>query len=223
MTSLPVAGDDVFAATRRFYDRLDGVRELLTDADRTSVRLVVNPERMVIAEARRTATYLSLFGYRVDAVVANRLLPDAITDPWFEAWKETHAEHLAAIEDGLRAAAGAQGRAGGRRAGRPRPAARPSAEALYGDADPAGRAARRRRRCASSQRTATTTCSPSRCRSPTATTSSSAATTTSCSCGSARTGGRSCCPTRSSADRSAGAKLVGEWLEVTLRPPKETT
>src|SRR5438093_1056832 len=101
VTSLPVAGDDVFAAARRFYDRLDGVRELLTDPVRTGVRLVVNPERMVIAEARRTHTYLSLFGYRVDAVIANRLLPDAVTDPWFKAWKETHAEHLAAIEDGF--------------------------------------------------------------------------------------------------------------------------
>ena len=101
VTSLPVAGDNVFAATRRFYDRLDGVRELLTDGTRSSVRLVVNPERMVIAEARRTATYLALFGYKVDAVIANRLLPEAITDPWFKAWKETHAEHLATIVDGF--------------------------------------------------------------------------------------------------------------------------
>src|SRR5207248_8044528 len=101
MTTLPIAGDEVFAATRRFYDRLDGVRELLTDPARTGVRLVVNPERMVIAEARRTHTYLSLFGYRVDAVVANRLLPDEIVDPWFTAWKEAHAEHLATIEDGF--------------------------------------------------------------------------------------------------------------------------
>ena len=98
VTSLPVAGDAVFAAGRRFYDRLDGVRELLTDSKLTSVRLVVNPERMVIAEARRTYTYLSLFGYRVDAVVANRLLPDDITDPWFKKWHELHAEHLATIE-----------------------------------------------------------------------------------------------------------------------------
>jgi arsenite-transporting ATPase len=100
LTSLPIAGDDVFAATRRFYDRLDGVRGLLT-GETASVRLVVNPERMVIAEARRTATYLALFGYRVDAVIANRLLPDAITDPWFKAWKEAHAEHLATIEEGF--------------------------------------------------------------------------------------------------------------------------
>ncbi|HLK43730.1 MAG TPA: ArsA family ATPase [Thermoleophilia bacterium] len=101
MTSIPVAGDDVFDAASRLYDRLDGVRGLLTDGRRSSVRLVVNPERMVIAEARRTATYLSLFGYRVDAVVANRLLPAEITDPWFKAWKETHAEHLEAIEAGF--------------------------------------------------------------------------------------------------------------------------
>jgi len=99
VTSLPVADDRVFAATSAFYDRLDGVREILTDPARTSVRLVVNPERMVIAEARRTYTYLSLFGYRVDAVIANRLLPDAVADPWFERWKELHVEHLKTIED----------------------------------------------------------------------------------------------------------------------------
>ena len=101
LTSLPIAGDDVFTALRNFYDRLDGVKELLTNPELASVRLVVNPERMVIAEARRTATYLSLFGYTVDAVVANRLLPDDVTDPWFKAWKEAHAEHLEAIEDGF--------------------------------------------------------------------------------------------------------------------------
>jgi arsenite/tail-anchored protein-transporting ATPase len=101
VSSVPVARDDVFAATQRFYDRLDGVRAILTDGRRTSVRLVVNPERMVIAEARRTHTYLSLFGYHVDAVVANKLLPDGIEDPWFARWKAAHAEHLAAIEQGF--------------------------------------------------------------------------------------------------------------------------
>ena len=95
--SVPVAGDDVFAAVRRFYDRLDGVRDLLTDGEVTSARLVVNPERMVVAEARRTFTYLALFGYHVDAVVANRLLPEEVVDPWFEAWKDAQREHLESI------------------------------------------------------------------------------------------------------------------------------
>ena len=106
---LPVAGDEVFGAVRRFYDRLDGVRELLTDAERTSVRLVVNPERMVVAEARRTYTYLSLFGYHVDAVIANRLLPDAITDPWFDAWKAAARRAPRRDRGGVRPAAGAAG------------------------------------------------------------------------------------------------------------------
>jgi arsenite-transporting ATPase len=101
VTSLPVAGDAVFGSAERFYARLDGVKEVLADTERTSVRLVVNPERMVIAEARRTATYLSLFGYGVDAVVANRLLPDHVSDPWFDRWKALHAEHLAEIEKGF--------------------------------------------------------------------------------------------------------------------------
>jgi arsenite-transporting ATPase len=102
MTSLPTADDGVFAATQRFYDRLDGVREVLTDSARTSVRLVVNPERIVIAEARRTHTYLSLFGYQVDAVVANRVLPESVDDPFFDRWKALHAEHLATIEEQFR-------------------------------------------------------------------------------------------------------------------------
>jgi len=101
VTSLPIAGDGVFEATSSFYERLAGVREILMDPARSSVRLVVNPERIVIAEARRTYTYLSLFGYRVDAVVANRLLPEAVSDPWFERWKELHLEHLKTIEEGF--------------------------------------------------------------------------------------------------------------------------
>jgi arsenite-transporting ATPase len=97
MTTLPVPSDDVFEATRRFALRLDGVRDVLADGSRTTARLVVNPERTVVAEARRTYTYLSLFGYRTDAVVVNRLLPQAVSDPWFRQWRATHAEHLETI------------------------------------------------------------------------------------------------------------------------------
>ncbi|MCU1426253.1 MAG: Arsenical pump-driving ATPase [Actinomycetia bacterium] len=99
MTNLPLAGDAVFGAIRRFYDRLDGVRDLLCDGNITSARLVVNPERMVVAEARRTYTYLALFGYHVDAVIANRMLPDAVDDPWFNRWKQSQSAHLEVIKD----------------------------------------------------------------------------------------------------------------------------
>ena len=99
ITNLPLPDDGVYEAVRRFYDRLDGVRQVLTDAEMTSVRLVVNPERMVIAEAQRTYTYLNLFGYRVDAVIANRLLPDEVSDPYFDRWKELQDEHMATIHE----------------------------------------------------------------------------------------------------------------------------
>jgi arsenite-transporting ATPase len=138
VTQLPVPDDGVFGALSRFYGRLAGVRELLTDAERTSVRLVVNPERMVIAEAKRTYTYLSLFGYRVDAVVANRLLPDEVTDPWFDAWKQTQAQHLAVIDDGFAPVPVLRvGLARDELVGLDR--LREFATALYGDDDPSGR------------------------------------------------------------------------------------
>src|SRR5215831_1849355 len=98
-SGLPVAGDQVFGGIRRFYERLDGVRELLTDGDVTSARLVVNPERLVVAEARRTYTYLSLFGYHVDAVVANRVYPAELDHPWLNQWKATQSAHLELIND----------------------------------------------------------------------------------------------------------------------------
>ncbi len=94
---LPMADDAVFAAGQRLYDRLDAVHQILADPVVTSARLVVNPERMVVAEARRTFTQLSLFGYQVDAVIVNRVLPDDVADPWFDRWRRTHAEHLDAV------------------------------------------------------------------------------------------------------------------------------
>jgi arsenite/tail-anchored protein-transporting ATPase len=99
VSGIPIAGDAVFGAVRRFYDRLDGVRELLTDGDVTSARLVVNPERLVVAEARRTFTYLSLFGYHVDAVIANRILPAELDHPWLAQWRATQSAHLDVIAD----------------------------------------------------------------------------------------------------------------------------
>jgi arsenite-transporting ATPase len=99
LTSMPIADDRIFAAVERLHRNLDGVRQLLTNEHMSSVRLVVNPEKMVIAEARRTYTYLSLFGYRVDAVVVNRIIPDEVADPYFGKWKDIQAEHLATVHE----------------------------------------------------------------------------------------------------------------------------
>jgi arsenite-transporting ATPase len=101
LTTMPLPQDQLFGAVDDLYRNLEGVRDILRDVTRTSVRLVVNAEKMVIAEARRTYTYLNLFGYHVDAVVVNRLLPEAVTDPWFDRWKALQAEHLATVEQGF--------------------------------------------------------------------------------------------------------------------------
>lgn len=92
-----IAGDEVFGMVEDMYGRLDGVRELLCDAEQSTIRLVMNAERMVIAESRRMYTYLSLFGYRVDAAVVNKLIPDDVSDPYFDTWKVQQAGYLEEI------------------------------------------------------------------------------------------------------------------------------
>ena len=99
LTSMPIADDRIFAAVERLHRNLDGVRQLLTNELMSSVRLVVNPEKMVIAEARRTYTYLSLFGYRVDAVIVNRIIPAEVEDPYFGQWKDIQAEHMQTVRE----------------------------------------------------------------------------------------------------------------------------
>lgn len=98
---LPVAGDPVFDAAERFLGRLDGVKDLLDDPSTTSARLVVTPERMVVAEARRLATSLALFGYRVDAVIANRVVPADADGMFIAGVRAAQAEPLLAIEEGF--------------------------------------------------------------------------------------------------------------------------
>jgi arsenite-transporting ATPase len=97
--SMPIPGDDVFKAGEGFYARIEGVRRVLVDPEITSARLVMNLEKMVVAEARRTYTYLGLFGYAVDAAIVNRIIPEAVTDPYFKRWRELQAEHLETVEE----------------------------------------------------------------------------------------------------------------------------
>jgi arsenite-transporting ATPase len=99
MTSMPIAGDRFYNAVERLHRNLEAVHAILTDETGSSVRLVVNPEKMVISEARRTYTYLGLFGYRVDAVVVNRIIPEDVTDPYFGKWKDIQAEHLQTVRE----------------------------------------------------------------------------------------------------------------------------
>lgn len=93
VTEVPDLG--VFDAVARLHADLFEVRELLT-APTTSVRLVLTPEAVVVAEARRTLTSLALYGYRVDGLVANRVIPASV-DPWMSGWVEAQRTQLATV------------------------------------------------------------------------------------------------------------------------------
>ena len=100
---VPMPGDSVFDAVERLHGELDDVRAVLTGPD-ASVRLVLTPEAVVLAEARRSWTTLSLFGYRVDGVVANRVFPSEGADPWRAGWvraQDAVLAEVAASFDGL--------------------------------------------------------------------------------------------------------------------------
>ena len=100
---VPMPEDSVFDAVERLHLELDEVRALLSGPE-SSVRLVLTPENVVLAEARRSYTTLSLFGYRVDGVVANRVFPVQDADAWRSGWiaaQETVLEQVTQSFAGL--------------------------------------------------------------------------------------------------------------------------
>jgi arsenite/tail-anchored protein-transporting ATPase len=83
----------VFADVERLSQNLIAMNEILRDRTRCTIRLVMNPDKMVIGEAMRTFTYLNLYGYLTDAVIVNRLFPPGVGD-YFAAWRRVQEEHL---------------------------------------------------------------------------------------------------------------------------------
>jgi len=83
----------VFADIQRLSRNLIAMNEILRDRDRCTVRLVMNPDKMVIGEAMRTFTYLNLYGYLTDAVIVNRVFPSEVGD-YFAGWRRVQEEHL---------------------------------------------------------------------------------------------------------------------------------
>jgi arsenite-transporting ATPase len=96
---VPIPRDEVFAAAERLLARLDKVHHLLADPERSSVRIVLAPEKMSIAEAQRSFTYFHLFGYPSDLVVVNRVLPaDLAGDGSFGGLRRTQQSYLPLVE-----------------------------------------------------------------------------------------------------------------------------
>lgn len=98
---VPLPNEDVFSDVQRLVRNLIAMNEILRNRERTSIRLVMNPDRMVIREAQRTFTYLNLYGYLTDAVVVNRVFPADVEDTYFAAWRERQAANLQLVREGF--------------------------------------------------------------------------------------------------------------------------
>ena len=91
----------VVGEIQKLVGNLVAMHELLRDAERVSLRLVMTPDRMVVAEAMRTFTYLNLYGYLTDAVIVNRVFPDELAEGYFGAWHAVQREQLELVDAGF--------------------------------------------------------------------------------------------------------------------------
>jgi arsenite-transporting ATPase len=97
---------DDFVAPEEVYDKVDnlfssteGIIDLLADGSKTTMRLVMNPEKMVIKESMRALTYLNLYGITVDRITINRVMPDQSPDPYFQKWRGIQQKYIEQISE----------------------------------------------------------------------------------------------------------------------------
>jgi arsenite-transporting ATPase len=98
---LRLPDEDVMGEVQGLVGSLVAMHDILRDSDSVSVRLVMTPDRMVVAEAMRTFTYLSLYGYLTDAVIVNRVFPAQLEGTYFGAWRDVQQRELARVRDGF--------------------------------------------------------------------------------------------------------------------------
>jgi arsenite/tail-anchored protein-transporting ATPase len=98
IVGVPMPSDAVYESAEHLLERLRYVHQLLSDAERSSVRLVLNLERVSIQEAQRSFTYFHLYGFPTDLIVANRVLPAGVGS-YFDAWREAQARYLPMVEE----------------------------------------------------------------------------------------------------------------------------
>lgn len=95
----PFPEDKIFAEIKKIYTQLAEMKEILSDNQKTSIRLVINPEKMVIKEAQRAFTFFNFFGYTVDLIIVNRLIPDEVKDDYFSHWKAIQENYQQMIRE----------------------------------------------------------------------------------------------------------------------------
>ena len=99
LSDMPLPEDDFFDSIEELIRFMERTNRLLSDADISSMRVVLNPEKMVIKEGQRAYTYLNLYGYPVDSVVVNRIFPQDLTDSYFDIWKHAQAENMELVRE----------------------------------------------------------------------------------------------------------------------------
>ena len=90
---VPLPSDDIFASVKELLIDLEGMKKVLGDPRNCTVRIVLNLEKMVVKEAQRAFTYLSLYDYLTDLVVVNRVLPDEVQDAYFDSWRRSQKRY----------------------------------------------------------------------------------------------------------------------------------
>ena len=95
----PFPQDNIFEAMKKLTGQLAEMKDILEDVKKTSIRLIINPEKMVIKEAQRAYTFFNLFGFSVDLIIVNRMIPQAVEDPYFQKWKIIQEHYYEMIEE----------------------------------------------------------------------------------------------------------------------------
>jgi arsenite-transporting ATPase len=94
-----VAPEEVYEKVDNLFSSTEGIIDLLADGTKTTMRLVMNPEKMVIKESMRALTYLNLYGITVDRITINRVMPDQSPDPYFQKWRAIQQKYIEQIQD----------------------------------------------------------------------------------------------------------------------------
>ncbi|HVT95579.1 MAG TPA: TRC40/GET3/ArsA family transport-energizing ATPase [Bryobacteraceae bacterium] len=99
VSPVELPGDNYFANILELFQKISGINEVLDDPEQTSVRLVTNPEKMVLRETQRAFVYFSLHGLTVDRILVNRVLPDSVSDRFFAGWRRAQSEVLREVHE----------------------------------------------------------------------------------------------------------------------------
>jgi arsenite-transporting ATPase len=99
VAKFPLPSDDVYEQVEELYNKVEKMKEILTNVKESTARIVLNPEKMVIKESQRAYTYLNLFGFSIDLVIVNRIMPDEVEERYFKKWRSIQMKYIELIRE----------------------------------------------------------------------------------------------------------------------------